>query len=189
MVTAAEALHMQNTMWPYYSTGLFYSAAVNALANGTIAGAADRLDACPIIFAKPLTIDRADIEVTTGVASALARIALYNADASTGLPTSRIGVSGDLDCSTSSTTQTWSVSHTFAAYTVYWIAVHHSSNATLRGIAVGAMRALGEASTGSAKYTIARRTGVTFGSGTPDPMSFSGSFTSAIMPLVRLRAS
>jgi hypothetical protein len=173
---------------PLWISGRFFNCAVNALAKGTIAGTADRIEVAPFIPPVNMTWDRVRLNVTTGVASALARVVVYDSDATDGLPGTLLDSSTDLDCSsTNSVPEDATFSYSFKAGRLYWVGVHHSSTATLRGVPVGGLLSLGtDAANGTTNYTCFRRASQTFGSGSPNPFG-SGNITSAIMPEVKFR--
>jgi Collagen triple helix repeat (20 copies) len=145
---------------------LYVSAAINALALTTLAGAANRLDYIPFIPDRDITINQLQASVTTLIASSLFRLGLYDSD-SNGLPANRLETSGDLSGATVATVSyDLPASRTLLAGNLYWLAIHHSSTATHRAIAVGALSELFQLSGGTSGPTILRQT-VTFASGLP----------------------
>jgi len=162
-----------------------YGVAINGAAATTLAGVADRIEAVPVSFGRTLTIGSLNVEVTGAIASALGRVALY-ASLSTGMPGALLWSSTDLDFSTTGL-KTYTSSRTLSYGTQYWIAVHHSSTATLRAEASGALFALTCPAGGGSYETVVRGTG-TFGSGAPANFP-SPSLVSASFPRVRLHAS
>ena len=173
---------------PLYISGNYYNCAINALAKGVIAGAADRLEVAPFIPPINMTWDRVRVNPSTGVASALARAVIYDSDGTGNLPSTLLANSTDLDCSvTNSVPEDATFSYTLIAGHIYWVGVHYSSTASLRGIAVGGSLNLGTPSgNGAAHYTTLRLTGQTFASGAPATFG-SGALTSQIIPEVKFR--
>ena len=106
-------------------------------ANTTPIGVANRLSMYPFIPSRDIIISAVGIEVTTAIASAQCKIIAYNANQTTGRPTSRIFETGNLTASTTTDdgTKRSSQSLTFIADTLYWIGTRHSSTANLRGFA------------------------------------------------------
>lgn len=102
---------------------------------GTQAGVANRITISPVLFPWDTGIDQVGISVSTQVASALVRVVIYNADPSTGRPTTLRAVSGIFDCSTAGT-KTLSLNTAFEKGKVYWIGTWSSSTATLRSSTV-----------------------------------------------------
>jgi hypothetical protein len=138
----------------------------------------------PVAF----TIDRLAVNVTTGVAAANVRVLIYNANAN-GTPNSRLVETANLGAATTNTFPEATVSHTFAANTLYWVGVHHSSTATLRGIAVAALLPIGLASATATSDGTCLRTTPTFGSSLSTYSYAASQITSAIVPAVRMRAA
>jgi len=158
---------------------------LTASALSTIALVANRLHVSPFIPCHSLNTSSATIEVTTGVASALTRIVVNSANATTGQPDALLANSGDLDFATSSTTPTWSTTLSWVKGTVYWIGVHSSSTATLRGIPTASQLPLSiAASTGTTVSVCMQRTSLTFASGSPNPFG-TGAHAANIQPIIR----
>jgi hypothetical protein len=175
---------------PYYVSGEYYNQAVNGLAKTTIAGAANRMDISPFAPQVDFTVASFAIDVTTSVASSNVRIVVYASNETTKLPSDRLLQSGDLSgATTGMKTYTPGSAFTFEAGKYYWVGVHHSSTATLRGINVGALAPLGTPSAaGTTQNTILRRSSVTYGTSSPDPFG-TGTSTSAIMPEIKMLAN
>ena len=171
---------------PGAAAGEFVTNAVAALAMGTVAGAANRLDLMPFIPTETITVDRLSLEVTTGVASAQARIGIYGSTA-TGAPGDLLTGQGTLlDCATTGEkASTISGGITLNAGTPYWLGVHMSSTATLRALAVGGMMPLGIPATGTGLFTL-RRASPAFASNLPTTAPAS-TLTSAVGPRMALR--
>jgi hypothetical protein len=112
---------------------------VQVEASDTSIGVANRLSMYPFIPIRDIVISAVGIEVTAAVASAQCKIIAYNANQTTGRPTSLIFETGNLTASTTTddSTKRSSQAFTFLADTLYWIGTRHSSTATLRGFAAG----------------------------------------------------
>jgi hypothetical protein len=154
-------------------TGRFVTpCAITALAVGTLAGAAGRVD---IAFApaRPyaMAFDQMVVEVTTLIAAALGRIVVYSCDAD-GWPDALLYESADLDFSTLGAKT--GAGFTFAANTPYWVGLHHSSTAAIRAIAVGALTPLdiGVGSGTNTQAGLLRRDSQTYGNGAPNPFGY-----------------
>jgi hypothetical protein len=171
---------------PGLAAGTFITNAVNGLALGTTAGVAGRLEMSPFIPSRTITIDRLSIEVTTAVASAQARVGIYGTTAG-GLPGDLLTGQGTLlDCSaTGAKGSDIAGGLTLQAGTVYWLAAHSSSTATLRALAVGGLLPLGNPETGTT-HNSGRRASVTFASGLPTTAP-SAALLSGSMPRIAMR--
>lgn len=167
--------------WPL-PAGSYFDQALNAVAKSTIAGAANRLDLMPYL-GDGKTLQSIGLEVTTGVASAQARVGIY-ADAA-GLPAALLADSGVLDCSTTGV-KSGAVSITLAVGVRYWLAVLSSSTQTYRGVPVAALQSLGIPAAGGTTVFTLRRATQTFASGLPSTGP-AGTLTSAIAPVVMMR--
>lgn len=150
------------------ASGLYVSSAINATALTTLAGAANRLDFIPFIPDQDITITQLEASVTTLIASSLFKLGLYASNAN-GLPSTLLEASGDLSGAAVATLQyNLPASRVLTAGTLYWLAIHHSSTATHRAIAVGALPGLFQLTGATSETTILRQT-VTFASGLPSP--------------------
>jgi len=167
-------------------TGIVHSNAINALATATIAAAANRWDAMPIIPARNVTVQTFSVEVSTAVASSLCRIELY-ASGSNGSPAALIASSPDLNCATVGNKE-WTPATPIIlnARTQYWIAVHSNSTQTFRANAVGAVHPAGvlEAA-GTNRVASCLRATVAFAT-TPNPAP-TGTATSTNTPLIKFK--
>jgi hypothetical protein len=154
---------------PKLPTGTWFApAAVNAASATTLAGAANRLEMFLFPSARySIAIDQLAVEVTTLIASAKCKVAVYSATAD-GWPDSLLATSAELDLG-STGTKTASISLTLSANTPYWIGVHHSSTATLRALNSTSFTPLGLGTSGSAGVdgSAIRRTSVTYATGFP----------------------
>jgi hypothetical protein len=141
-----------------YIPGRFYDSAWYAAAATTSAGAAGRVELVPFCTNRDLVIDRIGVAVSTLVSSALAKCAIYGSDAS-GWPFDLLlEPVGDLDCSTTGA-KMHTVNFEFGASRLYWLAVRHSSTATLRAIPLSGAPQCGLQSDSATAYnTVIRRT-------------------------------
>jgi hypothetical protein len=160
---------------------------MNALALGTIAGAADRMEIFPLIPSETFTVDTLGLEVTTLVAGSNFKLAIYEDNA--GLPGTLIVGTGNLS-GASLGVRTQAITPTqLVAGNTYWLAVHASSTTAYRGIAVGGCLPIAyPVAGGTAMSTVRRATGQVFASGLPDPCP-AGSLTSASIPAIMLRVA
>lgn len=164
------------------AAGLYVAANVNATAQATIATAANRLDFYPFIPAKSFNIDQLAIEVSTAVASSLARVGIYSNNA--GVPGDKLTESAStLDCGTTGVKTASISTFAFTAGTVYWLAILSSSTQSYRGLAVAAMMPL---DAGTTSINTVRRATQTFANGLPSTGS-AGTLTSTIAPIIRMR--
>lgn len=174
-----------------FITGQYVDQALTALANTTLAGAANRIELYPYIPQVSHSIDRISCYVTTGVASAQVKLLIYDSDAN-GYPGALIFESGALAAATTNAIAeaTISPSQAFVAGHVYWVGVRHSSTSTLRAVALGSCPAFGTTSTGTAYYTVCRRT-LAFATAAPSNWAFAnGDRVAGIAPTaIKMRVS
>ena len=167
--------------------GRWYDGSFHAANPGTLAGAANRLDLGPFFTSQPLRIDRVAVAVSTAVASALAKIVIYNSN-DDGVPDQLIYESGDLDCSTTGGKEA-TVDITFEANRIYWLGIRHSSTATLRTIVQSSALNMGMSSSNSSTMLSCLRRTVTYANAAPDPWAYADSDpVFATPPSVRMRA-
>jgi len=171
---------------PNVAAGTFLTPQITALALGTIAAAANRLDYIPFIPARDITVDRLDIEVTTLIAASQARLAIYADNA--GIPGAilRDGASV-LDCATTGLKSATITALAMTAGTTYWLAILSSSTQTYRGIAVGGLMPMLVNATLNTTYVHKRQT-QTFASGMPATAS-GLSDISGTVPLIKMRVA
>jgi hypothetical protein len=171
---------------PGLASGTFITSALNALALGTVAGAANRLDFIPFIPSRDVAINLLSLEVTTLIAGAQARVGIYSSTPAH-LPGDLLTGAGTLlDCGSTGAKQSAITGGlTLTAGTHYWLAVHTSSTANFRALAVGALLPLGLPETG-ANSNVARRATATFASGLPTTAP-AASLVSASMPRLAMR--
>jgi hypothetical protein len=156
-----------------------------------IAGVANAIDLAPLRCVDDLSINSIQCNVTTLVASAKVRLAVYESN-SDGWPTGTpIAESAELDCGSTGTKST-AVSFTMSGGKQYWVACWHSSTASLRGMPVGAMTMLSSNLASTAQNNKVRLTGITYGTATAfrnfttNPV-VSANLTAAAMPMVALQ--
>lgn len=171
---------------PGLPAGTFVTNAVNSTSLTAVAGLAGRLELAPFIPSRTITVNRLSVEVTTGVASAQARVGIY-ADAD-GIPGELLTGQGSLlDCATTGAkTSDIAGGLVLEAGAKYWLAIHSSSTATLRAIAVGALMPLGLPETGTGHNTT-RRVTAPFASGLPTTAPAAALQTAGTMPRIALR--
>lgn len=172
-----------------YLAGRFYDPAWYATASTTSAGVANRVELVPFSANRDLVIDRLGIAVSTGVASALAKCAIYGSDAQGWPADLLLEPSGDLDCATTGA-KFYTVSFTFGSNRLYWLVVRHSSTATLRATPLSGAPNLGLQSDNATAYnTVIRRT-LAYATALPASWGFSAAeLTSASPTSIRIRAA
>lgn len=154
-----------------FITGQYYTAGLHASGSSTLAGAADRMDLMPFMAAEDLSIDRIGVSVSTGVAAATAKLVIYNDTGGVPDTVAWEGVA-NLDCSAAAFVEE-TMSFTFVGGKRYWLAVRHSSTATLRSIPLTSLGHLGVTTANGVNYnTILRRT-VAYASAAPAPFAFT----------------
>lgn len=173
---------------PAYITGNYYDAGIDGTTRGTIAGIADRVVVMPFVPLISFSINRAAIDVTTNVASAQARIVIYDSDGSNSTPSTRLYNSTELDCGTATGIQEVTLDFDFVAGHLYWIGVHNSSTATLRGVAIASCPCIGVIGTSSGAAYTAYRVQSAFGTGSPNPFG-SPILINQVVPQVKFRVA
>jgi hypothetical protein len=178
-----------HAMEPGLSAGEYITAAITALPPSTTATAANRLELFPFRAGRNVTVDLLALEVTTGVASAQARVGIYSADATTGLPGALLTGQGTLlDCASAGVkTSAISPALVLEAGKLYWLAVHGSSTQTYRTLQVGALTPLPQVQA-AASHSTQRRATLTFASGLPTTAPAT-TLTSAACPMLKLRVA
>lgn len=109
-----------------------FNATITAGNTGSLVPTANRLDVYPITPNKTLTNVSFTINLTTGIANALARLVVYSN--SNSFPTTKLYESTDIDCSTLGD-KTVLTGLTFTAGTTYWIGSYTVGGATFRALA------------------------------------------------------
>lgn len=126
--------------------GQYVSQSINSNINGTLQLAANRIHLVPINVTRPTQIDRIAAYVTTGVAGALLRIALYDQIAENGIngeagwPGELLDSSPDMSAATSNAVAEFTVSRTLTPDRQYWAGVWANSTPTLRALSIGGSR-------------------------------------------------
>lgn len=178
------------SLWlPFGDTTKGLSAATDATALATLAGAANRLDLYPLYLGgASVRIKTLGVYVTTGVASALCRVGIYEQHPRQFDRLILRAGTGDLDCGTSSTYRKEAVDFTFQSRKRYFLAVHTSSTATLRGLPLAALWPIASSLTSTAQFTLLRYTaGVPYASGLPPEVTATvAAMTSSIAPAVMM---
>jgi hypothetical protein len=169
-----------------YVSGNFYDQSTGSVGSSTLASATNRLTVMPFAVWKDLTIDQIGIAISSG-ASGNANIVIYASDPTTGWPTSRIYVSGNISTAAIGYASV-NYDYTFRKGMRYWIGVHTSAAPTLRSIPLSNLQNLGlSGSTGTTYFSVLRQT-VTFGS-SPATWTFASTqLTSADGYSIRMRA-
>jgi hypothetical protein len=173
---------------PQVSGGWLTTQIAAGTAASTIAGAANRMDLYPFWTPVACPVDRVAINVTTGVAATSARVLIYSAD-SQGRPATKLLETDNLSTVTTNTFPQETVDFTFAANTLYWVGVHNSSTATLRGIAVASMLPIGLASATATTHGTVLRTTPTYRSAPANYTYTATQHVGAIAPAIRFRVA
>ena len=127
----------QNLGWLTPVSGDYMLTTIGAgAATGTVAGAAGRIDMFPFTARADTPVTGLAVNVTTLLAAALGKIAVYDSDAN-GRPNNLIVETADLDFSTAGV-KTATVALTLRQGKTYWLALRHSSTASLSAWAVTA---------------------------------------------------
>jgi hypothetical protein len=143
-------------------------------ANGlsTLAGGANRIDLAPFILGADITVVSVSLNVTAAVASALAKIILYESD-EFGRPSTLILETTDLDCSTTGFKGV-ACSVPLRAGRTYWRGVRHSSTATLSVINGTVAHFLNAGTRSTSAQTLLRRV-LTYATAAPNPWVYTSS--------------
>jgi hypothetical protein len=150
-------------------------------ATGTQQGAANRMDLYPWVCPAEVTITALAVAVTTGVASALGKIIVYNADAKQ-RPSGLVFESGNLDLSTISSPEA-AFSFTFKKGVTYWFGFRHSSTATLATWALGSTPELPSTTfSGGARNRVLRQT-LAYGTAAPSTWTYSTADAVTVNPI------
>ena len=107
----------------------------------SVAMIADRIILYPLIPAQNITISALTINVVTFVASANARILIYDNISGTYSPKNKILETTNLDCSTNGI-KTFNYSYTFLKGEVYWFGVYSNLTPTVTAMSAGNMLTL-----------------------------------------------
>lgn len=171
-------------------SGLYYDGSVGGLTTATLAGAANRMEGHPFVSPVDFTIDRIGIQIVTGVASATAKIVIYNSGTDGWPSTVAWEGTSDLDCSTSTSFSEEALNFTFVGGKKYWLFVRHSSTATLRCIPTSNAGNLGlNSNTAASYYTGLRRT-LSYATPATNPFAFTSADLVAATPYsIRMRKS
>ena len=173
-----------------YIPGQWYDAAFQGTVTPTTyVGVANALDVAPFFVGNDLIVNNLSVGVVTGVASANVHIVIYEAGENY-LPNNKVYESGDLSAATSTTVVGTDVNFQFLGGKLYWLGVHNSSTATLRGIRDYASISLGlNANTSASANNMILRKSVAFGSA-PANWTFSAAeLTNIAPPSVRFKVA
>lgn len=153
--------------------------ALNGSATNSLVGVANRFDIAPFTVPMDVTVTSLNLSVTTAVASALAKIVLYESD-DFGRPTNKLVETADLDCSsTGFKSDTCSVA--LQRGKVYWRGFRHSSTATLAVLSGAATYFLNIGARASSGQTLLRRT-LTYATAAPSTWGYTSSELGAQNP-------
>lgn len=172
-----------------YVVGNYYDQSFHSANASTTAGVANRMELYPYFTNVMLDIDQIGIACSTAVASANAKVVIYDTGVD-GWPDALLYESGNLDCSTTGY-KSASLTFTFESGTMYWIGVRHSSTATLRSIPATSSPNLGVNGSNGTNYFSALRRTLTFGTAATDPWAFTSTdlVAAAIQISIRFRAA
>jgi hypothetical protein len=144
---------------------------INGTASTTAATSLNRIHLLPYVPAQTITSNFLNINVTTGVATAVARILIYS-DLN-GVPNTKLFESATLDCSTTSQ-KSVTTAFTFKAGTTYWIGTHSGvASCTVAAFFVASLMPIGLIGAGTNASSITDSTYV-FGSA---PTTFGSTYT------------
>jgi hypothetical protein len=182
-----HSLAIEAQMPPIYISNNYFDCGIGATTRSSIAGVATRLVVYPFVPQLNVTVNLWAIDVVTAASSALARMVIYDSDATNSLPGTRLLQSADMDCSTAGV-KSENINFNFVAGHLYWVGVHNSSTATLRGIPVSDSRPLSVLSTSSNAVNNAYRQDITYGTSSPNPFG-TATITAQILPQVKFRVA
>ena len=168
------------------SSGAYCIASVNGVALTTVNGAAGRLSLYPFIPCETFSVDRLDIEVTTNVAASNCKLAIYASSGS--VPGDLIVGTGDISTAANGVFGQAITSTQLIAGTVYWLAIHYSSNQAVRAIPVGGCYGFQYPGAGGTAQSTVRNVTSAYGSGLPNP-PVGTTTTSVQIPAIMLRVA
>lgn len=170
------------------AAGEYVSAAFNALALGTIAGAANRMEFVPFIPAQTISINELALEVTTLAAGSSMHVGIYaDADNKPDGGALLIGTVAALSGAATGVVAQAVTTTELAAGTRYWLAVLYSAATTVRSIAAGGIMILGSPASGTGNFTN-RRVTRTFGA-LPATAPAGTALTSSAVGWVRMKVA
>jgi hypothetical protein len=140
-----------------YIAGSYYDAAFTGGSSSLLTGVPDQIDLGPFYTSQSFTTDQIGVSVTTAEPLGLCRIAVYASDQN-GWPETLVYY-GNEDLVMSSTGYKFHTTPlSVDAGRQYWMGVHHSSVAKIRGISTSSAKNLGIVNANSsAQYTILRK--------------------------------
>ena len=163
---------------------LQFDNSINATTAVTVAGVANQCDWMPFIPVRDVTIGSMGVEVTTSVSGAQINCGIYS-DNGAGQPNAKLAeVTGLNGGGNGVRIAVLASNFTFTAGTLYWLAVAHTSTATLRAMPIGALMAIGLSNTSGAR-AVSRR--ATVSGGTLPSTAPATTLTSASMPHFRMQ--
>jgi hypothetical protein len=159
---------------PFGDASWGLSAAADGTALGTSTGAANRLDLHPVWFGGGApSVATLGLQVTTFIASALAKCVIYEQDPLNAARLILRGQTVDLDCG-SNGAKTAALPFTFHSHSRWFLGVHMSSTAAFRAIALPALWPLASHRTSTTQGTVLRYT-ATYASGPPEELTIATS--------------
>ena len=163
---------------------LRYTVALTGASNSTVSGTPNLMSLSPFIPSNNVSAGKFSIYVTTGVASALAKILVYS-DLN-GAPYELLLASTDLDCSTTGA-QVYSLLPTqyiFEAGRTYWIGTIVNSTQTTRAVTASNLLSIGTHANSLNNYTTLNSTNYLYTDPLPEDPSLnynSGSISMVMM--------
>jgi hypothetical protein len=175
---------LHNVIGYFDLTSQGISAQLNASGTSPVGMGANQMYAYPFIPNNTITSVSLKINVTTLGAGVNCRILIYSSVS--GVPTTKVYESANLDCSTVGV-KTATTSFTFTAGTTYWLCLQSSGVTSLSGIQTSALIPLAMATSPASTPTVAYINTSTFGSA---PTTFAiNNRTNSAVPLVGIYLS
>jgi len=160
-ITISGGITFGNYIFPTDSGMVINPTSIPITSETNATGVANRCFTFPFIPSSTITISGIRLKVNTLIAGSNARILIF--DNLINVPNNKIYESSNLDCSTTGL-KTATTSQTFTAGTVYWLAVHYSSNQTIAGFTTTALINIKSSTTSPIGGVFGYRTDQTFGS-------------------------
>jgi hypothetical protein len=171
----------QNLGWLTPVSGDYMLTTIGAgAATGGVVGAAGRIDMFPFTARADTPVTGLAVNVTTLLAGALGKIAVYDSDA-TGRPNNLLTETADLDFSIAGV-RTATVALTLRQGKTYWFAVRHSSTATLSTWAGTATPDINGGAPATTARKSVRRT-LTYATAATSPWGWSAAEINAAAPV------
>ncbi len=170
-------------------SGAHIDQSTTANAPTTLAAVENRVYLSPFFVTDAIEIDRIGVSLSATDPAARIRLGIYSSD-SRGRPDSLAFSSADMNASATGYLFE-SLTFTFKASSIFWLAFHSVFTPTPRSIPVNGQRSLGLGTgvNGTAYMTCIHRT-VTYASGLPSAWGHLNSeLVSAVMPSIRMRVA